>query len=477
MHQPTIAVIGAGFSGTVLSLRLRAVAPAGTRIVLLERSGRFGPGLAYGAAGPTHLLNAPASRMSALATLPNDFFHWLRRRPSHPPGAGVGEDSFVPRQLYGAYLAELLELNRRDARATTLELVHDEVRALSTDADHLTLHCAGGRCTASIAVLAVGHAEPPVPHQAVPKLAAAGLWHNDPWLPAAMADLEPGAPVLLVGTGLTMVDAALSLLDSGRPGPIHALSRHGMLPRAHLASPVSPTILPDQLPAEPRGLLRLLRREANTAAVAANHRRAATAHGRTVAKHERARPPALPAALVDLLGHPSPSHAGLGGGPHRSSASHRPAAGPRGTYCRSHPQRAGRGRYLVSPREQQPGGAVRRACDQLLRSGAGDAQDHRLLRSLLWDGLIRPDPLDIGLDVTPDGAVLDRAGMASDRLFAIGPLTRSTVWDGTSVPELRLHCERMARTLSQALSRPVASFGGAPGARTNPAWLGVMSPS
>ena len=56
MSQPTIAVIGAGFSGTLLSLLLQSLCPAGTRIYLIERSGRFGVGQAYSSDNPSHLL-------------------------------------------------------------------------------------------------------------------------------------------------------------------------------------------------------------------------------------------------------------------------------------------------------------------------------------------------------------------------------------------------------------------------------------
>src|SRR5262249_50684843 len=62
---------------------------------------------------------------------------------------------------------------------------------------------------------------------------------DNPWDPAAKADLAPDQPVLLVGTGLTAVDIAVDLMHGGHTGPIYAVSRRGLLPRKH--GPVNST--------------------------------------------------------------------------------------------------------------------------------------------------------------------------------------------------------------------------------------------
>ncbi|HEY2889583.1 MAG TPA: hypothetical protein VGJ31_03110, partial [Dongiaceae bacterium] len=68
-----------------------------------------------------------------------------------------------------------------------------------------------------------------------------------------------------------------------------------------------------------------------------------------------------------------------------------------------------------------------------------------LIRRLLEEGLVRPDPLGIGLDVTSEGAVIDRENQISRRLYAVGPITRGVFWEATAVPDIRLHCEALAR--------------------------------
>lgn len=83
---PVVAVVGGGFAGTVLALRLQGAA----RVVLFE-PGTPGPGLAYGTESPEHLLNVPAGGMSLWPERPGDFAEWLVRQPgAHAAPAGGG---------------------------------------------------------------------------------------------------------------------------------------------------------------------------------------------------------------------------------------------------------------------------------------------------------------------------------------------------------------------------------------------------
>ena len=70
-----------------------------------------------------------------------------------------------------------------------------------------------------------------------------------------------------------------------------------------------------------------------------------------------------------------------------------------------------------------------------------------LYRNLIERGLIRPDELDMGIEVTPDFAVVDHAGRASDFLFAIGPVLKGTLWETTAVPELRSQALQIAKAM------------------------------
>ena len=70
-----------------------------------------------------------------------------------------------------------------------------------------------------------------------------------------------------------------------------------------------------------------------------------------------------------------------------------------------------------------------------------------LFQNLLQRGLIRPDELDMGIDVGADFATIDAEGNPSEFLFAIGPLMKGTLWETTAVPELRGQAMRVAQLL------------------------------
>jgi uncharacterized NAD(P)/FAD-binding protein YdhS len=73
------------------------------------------------------------------------------------------------------------------------------------------------------------------------------------------------------------------------------------------------------------------------------------------------------------------------------------------------------------------------------------ASENSVIGSLLAQGLARADALRIGVDVAVNCAVLDAAGSASRRLFAIGPLTRASFWETIAIPDIRNQCATLAR--------------------------------
>ena len=79
-----------------------------------------------------------------------------------------------------------------------------------------------------------------------------------------------------------------------------------------------------------------------------------------------------------------------------------------------------------------------------------------LIRTLLNSGRVRADALGPGLAVRRSGAMLARFGRPSDSLFAVGPITKGAFWETTAAPDIRLQCERLACRAYAPVARRIA---------------------
>lgn len=459
----TIAIIGAGFSGTLLSLHLLRHCPPPIRLVLIERNSQFGRGLAYATGNPSHILNVPAARMSAFHDQPNNFLDWLT---SQPEGENAGPGTFAPRRAFGAYIRALLNDEIKRSGRDRLELVKGDVIGLDRSTRPLLLRLDRDRTIqADFAVLATGNFPPePVP------VADTGFYDSpfyrpDPWAPDALTDLDPDAPILLLGTGLTTVDAVNSLLDQDHRGPIHAMSRRGLLPRRHASVP-TPAPEHEPFPTAVNALTRFLRKESARAIAEGSgwqpiidemrpftvdmwqtmslpDRRRFLRHLRPWWDVHRHRVAGQVADRIDAA---------------RASGQLRILVGR----VRQYMIDGDRAEVLYRPRQKDKLVPIEVA---RVVNCAGPGADYDripdpLIRGLLHDGVARPDPLRLGLDVTGNCALLNKDGAISRRLFAVGPVTKGTFWEMTAVPDIRRQTEKLAEylaTLAKAApSRPPA---------------------
>jgi uncharacterized NAD(P)/FAD-binding protein YdhS len=460
-----IAVVGAGFSGTLLALHLLRRCPAGSTVTLIERAVQFGRGAAYSTGNPNHLLNVPAGRMSAFHDRPHDFLDWLKLQSDPCLGVPLTADSFVPRQVFGDYIRHLLNREiKNDTQGGNLRLVRGDARGIEEVGGGVTVRLDRGRSVeADLAVLAIGNFPPESPAVADPGFYNSGLYRPDPWAPDAFSDLDPDAPVLLIGTGLTMVDAAISLLDRGHAGPIHALSRRGLLPRRHTPSVVPPSPRAEPMPTNLVALTAFLRREADRAdAEGANWRAIVDAlrpfTGDVWAELSMA-------DKARFLRHIRPwweVHRHRMAVPVADKIEGAVAHGQLKIHAgRILSFETERGQVAVRYRVRH-GDEIRTVTTARVVNCSGPGSDyarisHPLVRGMLESGMIRPDPLGLGLDVTRNCALKNRTGAISGRLFAAGPVTKAAFWEMTAVPDIRRQCEYLANHLAGLpRTRPMA---------------------
>jgi len=454
-HAPTIVVIGGGFSGTAVAAHLlRRGRPA--RIVLANRFGPIGRGVAYGTRLEAHVLNVPAGGMSALPDDRDHFVRWARTRDDTVRG-----DTFVSRRLYGEYLESLLrEAEQTPPRAARLERLVGVARDIEVrlDGGSAEVVFAGARVAADRVVLALGNYSPANPAAVGGEFYETDRYVRDPWVRGALDRIRPGESVLMLGTGLTMMDIALDLAARGARLPLFAVSRHGLLPRAHRQGvpPPGPDALPRGLEGPPRSVARyarLVRRHAAALEKAGGDWREVVAALRPIT-------PALWMGLTHeergrFLRHLRPwwdVHRHRAAPETARAIEKMLAAGDlsvRAARILGYRPVANEVEVTIRPRGASEAGRVH--VDRVVNC-TGPSSDVRrlndpLLDALLARKLLRPDPLSLGLETASDGALLDAAGRPSRVLFLVGPLLKADFWEATAVPELRQHAARLAERL------------------------------
>ncbi len=234
----SIAIVGGGASGALMTAHLLRFAGDAIRLTLIEPRAKIGRGIAYATENESHRLNVRASNMSAFPDDPDHFRRWLRANGHR----GGGRFCFVPRLVYGRYLGSLIEDRLAESDAPRARWLRETVTSLSARDGSVTLGFSGGQTAVfDMAVLCCGH-------EASETLEAPFV---SPWEDPNSWNTAPDSTILILGTGLTMVDAAIALSESGHRGPI--VSRRGLLPQAHRRVDVAP-IAQTELPS-PRSLL------------------------------------------------------------------------------------------------------------------------------------------------------------------------------------------------------------------------------
>jgi uncharacterized NAD(P)/FAD-binding protein YdhS len=456
----TVAVLGAGASGTLTAAALldaaRPLRPV--RVLLMDPFASSGRGVAYGTGQSQHLLNVPAGSMGADPTDPEGFLRWTRRNADESARAA----DYLPRGWYGAYLAETLHAAAdralEDGRGALLRVQRRAVHvATESSRNNLVVTDDEGlEQVADAVVLATGN-PPPGQRWAPPALRRSPYFVADPWAPGMLPQLRTQLtsrtdrlPILLVGTGLTMVDVALSLAGSGRP--LLAVSRTGRLPAAHRTLPTG-AAPPSELPARSLTADRLrawFGRHVEEVQAATGDWRPAVDGLRPYTSQlwrrlplaERARFLSLDARAWERARHRMAPVTAAGVRKLRTSGT---LAVRSGTVVAATPLASG----LRVQLSAEPGDVVDVAAVINCTGPETDpyAWNNAVVDGLLAHGVASSDPLGLGLRTDLAGRLVDPTGRTSRRLVTLGSPRRGALYETTAIPEIRCQAQSLATLL------------------------------
>jgi len=445
MSTSSIAIVGGGFSGTLAAVHLSRRLPH-LSIVLFEESSETGPGLAYGTRSSDHLLNIRAGAMSAFGDAPDDF----RRFASRELGREVSPDEFLPRSLYGDYLRHLLRLARIVAPALEVRQARVQDIVSGEDGRARLLLKNGETFEASRVVLATGNQDSSF---------SGSVWSSHTRSTRdqdAFENLTSDSTVVIIGSGLSMIDVVADLERLGHTGPIHVTSRHGLLPQVYEApSSVEPPMLEHLPDSDLRRSLRLFRKTVEAHEAAGGNWRDLFAALRPVtpglwqelSSRDRQRFLRFLSPFWEIHRHQCAPRT-------RAIVDRLIDSGRlilhRGTLVSV--ERKGE-RWSVELAARAKGQTTRTLVADRILDATGPARDIQTIRqplvcNLLRRGFLVPDAHRLGAETLPDYRALQRNGLPSPWLHVIGPMLRARYFEATAVGELRLHAAALAARIA-----------------------------
>jgi uncharacterized NAD(P)/FAD-binding protein YdhS/glyoxylase-like metal-dependent hydrolase (beta-lactamase superfamily II) len=458
----TIAIIGGGFSGIMVAIHLLQNANTPLCINLIERQIEVGTGVAYSTSIYDHLLNVPAGKMSAFPDQPDHFLTWLKQQENRYPTLGhVTATAFVHRAIYGDYLQAILsDVVTNLSSPARLERITAEANAIEptdtlSEGGAWVQLSTGESLYANQVVLALGNFPANLP---APLKGLSDRHVKEAWVWDATDKLDPDDAVLLVGTGLTMVDLVMTLRQQGHRGKIYASSRHGLLPQRHQLGTAYPLFLEvEQAPKTTRELLQRVRQAIAHVALQGQDWRAVIDSLRPITQALWQRLPVK--EQQRFLRHVKS---------YWEVCRHRIA--PRAadgleellqlgqlTYYAGRIQTCQTSDHGVEVAICQRGTKdyvdlqVQRIINCTGSNGDYSVLRHPLVVSLQEQRLIRPHVLT-GIDTVANGEIVDADGNISNWLYTLGTARKGNLWETTAVPELRVQAQALALTLLRSPS-------------------------
>lgn len=445
-----IAIIGAGLSGTLLTINLlRRDSSDRVEIYWIDRNKESDMGFAY-STSEDYLLNVSAGLMSAFSGDPDSFLEWSRATdPDIESGA------YLPRKLYRKYIKELLEQAEKGKKENIrIRRFRDLVTDLKVKGNQVQVHLEEhGIIETDQVVLATGNPLPGNPVLGNMGYIRDGRYAQNPWDFKILDRITESDTVAFIGTGQTMVDLVTGLYKRKHKGKLIAISRRGILPMSQKMSDPYPSFFSELKDLKTiLSVFQVVRKHLEIAqrnnldprSVIDSLRPHSTAIWMNFPLEEKKRflrhlfrywevirsriPPASESIINELIG--SGQLTILSG----RITGIIPSDNTLEVNFNSLNSNAGKSfmaNYLINCKGPD--------LDY-------EKTDQPLIKNLLSSKLITCDPVHLGINALPEGPVITN-GSHSEVIFTIGPPLKGIVWESIAAPEIRVQAEGLSRLL------------------------------
>lgn len=453
-----VVVIGGGFSGTMTAIQLSRIATTPLQIFLINSKNPFGKGTAFSTPYDFHLLNVKAGSMSALPDEPDNFVNWLKKTTEYNTAdKNWLKLQFVPRKIYGQYVAEILD-NEIKERGN-IKLVQDEV----VDIEHITNKSTTvflqnqSAIIADKVVLALGNFLPAHPFHQNEDFIRSRFYIHNPWRIQFNEFTSIGLPILLVGSGLTMVDVFLNLQQINYSGKIYVLSRNGLLPAPHSAGKefafdddmLNYTGLRELYPLIKRNLKRAYESGDNLDGALDIIRKNIHHLWKHLSLKDKKQFLRHVSSQWNIVRHRIPETI------HKKVAEAIKKGQIEIIKGRLVGVETSENIAIINYKTSRGELKVIKAIKVINCTGPlidYSRIDSPLVKNLLHRHYIQPHELNLGIEAQPDGTVLQPDGKPSEFLFVIGNALTGILWESVAVPELREQAKTIAQNILKQLS-------------------------
>ena len=454
---PSIAIIGGGFCGAATLIQLVRQSEYPLNIILINKENPLSKGLAYSSFNERHVLNVPAGKMSIFPEEPDHFINWIRsKKEYHVFTDDELPDTYIPRVIYGKYLEEIFyDTISKLPDHIKVNIINDEALDIDiSDSGSSVKLKNGSEIFADKIVLAVGNFLPDNPKIRDNSFYNSEKYFQNPWSRKAVEGLKDNDSVLIIGTGLTMVDNVISLIDTGFQGKIYSVSTNGYFPLSHKKRKPYTDILEElHPPYEISKLYSLFRK----------HIKIVLSKGITgEAVVDAVRPKTqeiwLSLSLDDKIRFMSHIRHLWGVARHRL---------PKNIFLQMQ-DLISKGRLeiiggrlqeikeisdhvLVTIKEKKSQNIKELIVTRVINCTGPKTDiskiDQPLISSLFKKGFIVPDEMRLGINALPNGTIIQSDNTLSSKLFTTGSLLKGILWESTAVPELRNQAKALAEEL------------------------------
>ncbi len=386
-----------------------------------------------------------------MGAFPDDvesFHRWLQQNDhKYEP------HSFVPRQIFGEYLREVIndaaESSGENVRLNIFE--DDAVDIVQEDGKAHVLLSSGDTLYSEKVVLAFGNFLPPDPSVSDLSFTNAPKYFRSPWADGVFDSIDTADNVLIIGTGLSMVDVAMHLFYSPHKGKIFAISTRGLLPAVHKLGDTYPSFADELLPMDRiTDILKAVRRHVKKAqseqidwrAVIDSLRPATQGIWLNLPVAEKRYFKQHLSRYWNVARHRMPVEAKIVLDRMLSEGRLQILKGRLKEITFD-------GRFNVAYRTIGDEHLI--AADAIINCIGSESNfeklDTPLVKNLFSRGYIRNDAINMGIDALPNGVVLGKNGDNSDVIYTLGTALKGVLWESTAIPEIRTQARDLAQML------------------------------